>query len=349
MESTIDLRGGRPLGPGGTSRPVGRERPSILVFGLALLAIACGDDAREPERTPSMLGAAGAPTATSGGENRPPVVEAIELRPARPVPGRKVIANARVVDPEGNPTRVSYVWQTTSGRVLGEGRSFDTTGLREGDRVEVVAIAEDGAASSEPFAHRFRLAEASLEIALVAIDDEAGRKPGAVLRGVVETTNDRGGRFDVVYEWLVDGQVVGSEEELDTSALSPGDAVVLRARLETDGRPSRPVSSRPVVLTRGDAPKIVSQPSGGIEDGVFRYRVRAESAEPGAKLRYSLLQAPDGMTIDAITGVVEWRPPSGERGVFPVDVAATDQWGTGAAQSFEIRLDPPKGSPAAPR
>ena len=81
---------------------------------------------------------------------------------------------------------------------------------------------------------------------------------------------------------------------------------------------------------------------------MFRYLVRATSTESGAKLKYKLLEGPDGMTVDAGSGVMSWRPSSEQRGAFSIEVAAKDQWGSGVAQSFEIRVAPP-APPASAR
>ena len=238
-----------------------------------------------------------------------------------------------------NPAETRFAWRTGLGSPLGAGESLDTTGLEEGTRVELVVVASDGERESEPHVLEIRLAESSVEIALVAIDADAGTKPGAVLEAVVESTNDDADDFEVIYEWSVGHRVVGTHDELDTTALSPGDAVVLTARLDFDDRTSAPVSSQPVVLSRGEAPSIVSKPEGGLESGLFRYQMKATSPEPGAVISYSVSEGPEGLSVDAETGLVTWRPPPEQRGAFRIELVASDQWGTGRAQNFEIQLD----------
>ena len=281
------------------------------------------------------------------GSNGTPVIEEIVLRPARPSPGREVQAKARVSDPDGDPTTVEFRWQTARGRALGSGRTFDTTGLEPGSRLVVIATPSDGKTAGASVSHRFRLSEPSAAIGLVVIDTSLGMKPGVVLGSVIELIEDDSRRAEAELEWNVNGEVVGSAEDLDTSRFQPGDIVVLRARLDDEG--GRFVASPAVVLSRGAAPEISSKPLAGIEGGMFRYQLRARSDEPAADLSYALLSGPEGMSVDEKSGLVTWRPTGDQRGRFEVEVSAMDQWGSGTAQSFVIVAEAPGSSPASAR
>ncbi|HEB91585.1 MAG TPA: hypothetical protein ENI85_18565 [Deltaproteobacteria bacterium] len=318
----------------------------LVVLAFSLSGCRGGDEAKTVRSMVAVQPGSGDGVA---GPNRAPVVEQVLIRPNRPAPGSPVRARARVVDPDGDPTQVEYEWQTASGRVLGKGQAFDTSGLEAGRHLQVVVTATDGQTKSMPVVHEFELAKPAVSISLVAIDTSEGTRPGSPLVAVVEIADDVSDRLEPRLEWKVNGEVVGTGEKLDTARFSPGDIVILRAHLELAGRRTRPVSSSPVVLTRGEAPEILSKPVAGIEGGLFRYRIRARSPEPDAELTYALVRGPEGMDVDPKTGLVEWRPGSDQRGRFEVEVSATDQWGTGIAQSFTIVADAPASSPARPR
>jgi hypothetical protein len=330
----------------GLARQIGL---AALVASAALVSVVglvgCGNDSSEVPGTRSMLQATTESATTREGANHAPQIEGIVLRPARPRTGRTVQATARVTDLDGDPTELTYVWQTRSGRPLGEGRVFDTTGLGSGSRLQVVVSASDGESTSAPSIHSFQLAESYSSIGLVVIDASKGTKPGATLRSVVELSDDDSGRIDAELEWVVNGEVVGTEDQLETEGFAPGDIVILRARLANRARQGRPISSPPITLSRGEAPRILSKPLSGIEGGLFRYQIRAASDEPDAQLTYGLMNGPDGMRVDAKSGIVEWRPKSDQRGRFEIEVCATDKWGTGVAQSFAIVADAPPASP----
>ncbi len=328
-------------------------RCGMLIAVLAVTFLTgCGGDEKSDGPVPSMLSAPQAPPGAGirRGANDAPIVDGVEIRPANPVPGHTVRAVASVSDADGDATRVRYVWRTAGGgRVLGEGRSFETRGFDEGARLEVVVTATDGEEDSAPYIHELRLAASSLEIAFVAIDSSEGTKPGSVLEAVVESTNEDVGGYEVLLEWEINGVVVGTGIELDTTRFSPGDTVLLKARFDFGDHATRPVTAHPLRLARGEAPVIVSEPRAGIEGGVFQYQIRATSSESGAQLSYELMSGPEGMTVGLSSGLVAWRPASDQRGAFEIEVAAKDQWGSGSAQAFRIQVDAPVSRPASLR
>ncbi|HKK52015.1 MAG TPA: hypothetical protein VKA74_10525 [Myxococcota bacterium] len=318
---------------------------------LALSWAACGAEDGGEHAPPSMIrettGSAaerGDSRATSG-----PILDSLRIDPPRPAPGRLVEAQARATDAAGRGLPVEFRWRTGRGRSLGEGDRLDTTGLDPGRTIELVAIATDESGERTEQVLSFRLEQPSAEISWVAIDDSRGRTPGTVLSSVVETSDRLGVLPEPEIEWLVDGEVVGREEELDTTPFLPGSVIELRATLGPAKGSSRSVTSRPIVLARGEPPEIVSLPDGEIEGGLFSYRVQARSPEPGAELRYRLLTSPEGMSVDARSGVVRWRPNPEQRGRFEVEVGVVDQWGSGAAQSFSIQAESPVSFPARAR
>lgn len=321
-----------------------------VVIALAGLAQACGGDEQKDARVASMVAtpseATGEATAMGGSDRSgAPVIEAIEIRPKRPIAGARLSAKARFAPGTAARSEIAYQWRTGTGRVLGDGRELDTSGLEPGTTVEVVATPVAGDEAGVEFSHRFKLADAAKQIALVVIDAAEGKSVGSVLRAVVETTDESDG-FDVAaLEWRVGGQVVGEGEELETASFAPGDVVELRARLSGGG--GRPIPAEPMVLERSAPPEIRSTPTAAIEGGLFRYAIDASSPARGAKLRFELLKGPQGMRVDPATGVVEWRPETGQRGRFDVEVGVLDQWGSGVAQSFAIQADPRVAPPAS--
>jgi hypothetical protein len=110
---------------------------------------------------------------------------------------------------------------------------------------------------------------------------------------------------------------------------------------------SQPIES-PLLMVENGAPLIHSAPGDAGPDGVFRYQVRAEDPEGDTDLRFSLAQAPRGMTVTALGGLVEWRPAADQAGVHPVQIVVEDSRGGRARQSFELTIAPPASGPAAP-
>jgi hypothetical protein len=80
--------------------------------------------------------------------NRPPVLSAVTLEPFGDVrAGQTVTASPLAKDPDNDRLSFRYEW-TVNGESRGRERDFDTTGLRRGDKVQVLVVASDGSSES---------------------------------------------------------------------------------------------------------------------------------------------------------------------------------------------------------
>ena len=331
-----------------------KGRSCLWAITPILLCIAsshagCGSEVEHGGDVPSVLEGVKVSGDPVAGANRTPVVQGISFEPTRPSPGRVVRARATALDRDGDRLTVDYRWLDARGRVLGEGESLDTRGLAPGDRVRVVAIASDGRARSSDVVEELWMSAGVLQISSVVIQNAEGAAPGAVLEAGVETTDPGSFEDGVSTEWLVNDLVVSRDDELDTASFLPGDRIILRARIDDPERRTRAVNSRVLVLSRGGAPEILSEPTEGLAGDAFRYQLRAKSQQGGAKLSYELIRGPEGMKVGPRSGLVVWRPGSMQRGGVEVEIAVMDQWGSGVTQAFRIDTEEPGTAPASLR
>jgi VCBS repeat-containing protein len=90
-----------------------------------------------------------------------------------------------------------------------------------------------------------------------------------------------------------------------------------------------------------DAPRITSKP---VETArvwaPYTYNVVAKDPDVRDSLTYSLVKCPEGMTIDATTGRIEWTPTSAQAGTFDVEVRAADDYKirAWATQAFAVTV-----------
>ncbi|MCL1478996.1 MULTISPECIES: putative Ig domain-containing protein [unclassified Marinobacter] len=70
----------------------------------------------------------------------------------------------------------------------------------------------------------------------------------------------------------------------------------------------------------------------------YRYLVQASDANSDATLTFALGDFPEGMTIDPVTGEIQWVPAADQVGVQPVSVVVSDDRGSSSSQNFEIRV-----------
>jgi hypothetical protein len=74
-----------------------------------------------------------------------------------------------------------------------------------------------------------------------------------------------------------------------------------------------------------------------LDESIYTYSVDATDPD-GDALTYSLIVSPEGMTIDAATGVIQWTPSEVQVGTHDVAVEVSDGRGGTASQSFTIEV-----------
>ncbi len=97
---------------------------------------------------------------------------------------------------------------------------------------------------------------------------------------------------------------------------------------------------RSFVVSVNGAPAIVSSPPVSTVPGApYAYAVAAED-DPSDVLAFALDEAPAGMTIDPVTGLVLWTPVVSQLGDHDVSVRATDSRGLSDVQSYTVAVAP---------
>ncbi len=93
-------------------------------------------------------------------------------------------------------------------------------------------------------------------------------------------------------------------------------------------------------------PRIDSTPiTTGVENDPYTYSVVAVDPNPGDTLGFELVTAPQGMTIDSATGLIEWLPVAGTAGVHDVVIRVSDQNGLTDTQTCQLTISPENRAP----
>jgi len=91
-----------------------------------------------------------------------------------------------------------------------------------------------------------------------------------------------------------------------------------------------------VAVTPDRAPVVTSiPPLRAPVDAAYTYQVRAVDPE-GQAVTFSLISPPEGMTIDAATGLIRWTPTTDQAGAPTITVAADDPGGHRAYQRYTL-------------
>jgi hypothetical protein len=164
---------------------------------------------------------------------------------------------------------------------------------------------------------------------------------GDELEARAEAFDQDGDPVQLSYTWVVNGQIVtkGSSPRFATADLHKHDRVVVRivpSDAKSDGVEG---SSQPVFITNRP-PEISSSPSTTVAEGLYTYNVKATDPD-GDPLQFRLSQAPEGMTIEPGTGIIQWKV-STEHPLVDIGVVASDGDGGEAFQQFTLTVG--KGS-----
>jgi VCBS repeat-containing protein len=110
----------------------------------------------------------------------------------------------------------------------------------------------------------------------------------------------------------------------------------------SDGKDGTGTASVSVTINAvNDTPSITSKP---VETArvwaPYTYAVVAKDPDAGDKLIYSMIEKPEGMTINEATGLLEWKPTRSHAGTHDVTVRVADNYKTRAmdSQSFTITV-----------
>ena len=164
---------------------------------------------------------------------------------------------------------------------------------------------------------------------------------GDALEARAEAFDQDGDPVQLSYTWVVNGQIVtkGSSPQLATADLHKHDRVVVRV-VPSDSKSDGVEGSSQPVFIANRPPEITSSPSTMLAEGIYIYNVKATDAD-GDPLQFRLSQAPEGMTIEPGTGVIQWKV-STEHPLVDIGVVASDGDGGEAFQQFKLTVG--KGS-----
>ena len=149
------------------------------------------------------------------------------------------------------------------------------------------------------------------------------------------------------YTWRVNGARSSADgSTLPKSKFRRGDWIDLTVVASDGSTSSEPLVSKPFEVTNA-APAITSTPGDFDEQGALQYQVVIEDPDDEDGFEYRLLEGPEGMRIDAASGLVSWQPSRQQAGNHPARIEVVDAKGGKAWQSFDLALDLVSDAPPA--
>jgi len=326
-----------------------------LACGLIGAAGCGGDDVARHEPGPAIAPAsetASAPRA--GAANSAPQISSVRFDPAEPGAGVSVRAVVEVADPDGDGVRLGYVWSVDGENVATHGAMLEIPAkTRRGSPVEVRVTASDGHLESEPFSVSTVVGNREPRISGMVIQPAGHITASGPITAVATGSDPDGDALTFEYTWSVNDETADEGGPVFPGEhLKRGDVLRVSVVASDEQSESEPLASPPIEVMNA-APVIRSQPVLASTDAAFRYHVVAEDAD-GDRLRYGLSSGPDGMTVLAMSGDVDWTPRAEQSGTHPVEIWVEDAQGARVTQRFELSIgvseaaDSKAATPAAP-
>ncbi len=311
---------------------------AALVFTTA-----CGDDSEDldPSRSLAAGGLRGDAQAEQAAEsNRAPEIASVSLNPAHPASESTLEAHVDASDPDGSMVRLSFEWKV-NGALLERGTrsAVQLPKLERGDRIEVAVIASDGKLESAPQTATARVDNRPPQITFLYFTPQNKRiRRGDVLTAVPDATDPENDRIEYTYVWRVNGQAAGDDRQFDTKALRQGDEISVEV-VANDGDAESPPRALDAIELVNSAPVIKQLPALEHQGNTLAYQFEAEDAEGDRNLRFFLAEAPEGMEIDAVSGLLTWQPSASQTGKHKVEVGVKDSEGDASKFEWEVSVN----------
>jgi hypothetical protein len=208
---------------------------------------------------------------------------------------------------------------------------FNPAGIRKNDKVQAKAKIH----GKEVLSNIIQIQNSLPEISNIKILPVIF-KPGDILSVEASGSDIDGDEVTLMYEWTKNGEPAGKDKQLGVP-LKRGDKVKIRLT-PFDGE----AYGRSVVLQKeivNFPPMIIEDTKFHFDGTVYTYQVKATDPD-GDLLAYSLESAPQGMTINPSTGLIQWHVPPDFKGKSPFTVSVTDGHGGEAIQNLNLDIKP---------
>lgn len=319
---------------------------STLGFLLLGAMLACGGDesvpapesASEPVLAPALVES----------DNEAPVIESVRLVPEEPRPGARLRAQVEASDPDGDTVRLFYEWRVDGERTTDRGDSFHVPAAGASE-IEVWVTARDGETASDPVSRLAYVANLPPQIVGVVIEPSGELTVASDLLASPRANDPDGDSISYRFAWTVnDRRAGGDRPTLEARSFERGDRIGLSVVASDAQGESEPFSIDPITVANSP-PTITSRPGGFEGDDVLRYEVSATDPDGDRRFRFELIEGPDGMQMDRVTGDLSWAPREDQSGTHAVEIQVSDGRGGTAVQAFEASVAvEEQPDPAAP-
>ncbi len=154
-----------------------------------------------------------------------------------------------------------------------------------------------------------------------------------VIRVIADGSDNDGDIVSFKYEWAINDERRGEGDSI--SGFKRGDKITVKIT-PFDGKD---FGSPKTLLTeiQNTTPILSENKKIKFDGNLWMYQIKATDPD-GDTLSYSLKTAPQGMTINPNTGLIQWNVPYNFKGTVSFTVSVSDNHGGEILQSFTIEI-----------
>lgn len=269
---------------------------------------------------------------------------------------------------DSTPLDQTYLYQVNATDTNGDPLTFSLITAPSG-----LTLDDNGLITWTPTADQFGTNSIALEVTdgrggraaqtfeVNVVSQGVNQAPEIVSEPLLGATTNREYRYDAIATdpdgdvilWSLEDAPIGMSIDAETGAvrwvptleqIGPHD-VTLRALDAAGGTTTQTF----VMDVRGtNTPPLITSTPRTQTTIDARYTYTPVATDPdGDLLSFSLLGAPEGITLDAETGLIAWTPTASQQGIQSIDLLVTDGQGGAITQSFSVVVLPtaPNGPP----
>lgn len=234
------------------------------------------------------------------------------------------------------PSSHELIWERNGQIIEGaRGDRLPKGQVKRGDTLTVRARFDGGEVQTSA-----RVGNSPPEIVAINFVDPAIHHGVDIVLDVVASDAD-GDSVSFAYRWMLNGEEIPGQ----VSGRLPGDLFRKGDRVAVHVVPADVLNEGVPFIGRefaipGAPPNFVSEPPLRFQSLNYQYQVRAVDPD-GDPVSYSLIDPPQGMTIDPKSGLLEWALANVSVGDYRIRIRAADSDGMEAFQEFTLTLAPP--------
>ncbi len=275
--------------------------------------------------------------------NTPPTIFSARIAPILAKTNSTLRVEVESRDPERDPVNLSYQWERNGKDIDGaEDETLDSINFVKGDVIRVRVTPDDGRLKGETFRSEEQIISNSIpEITSIRVTPDPAYT-NSNLTAAVEVRDQDDDPIGFSYKWIKNDEVIPEENAntLNNSNFVKGDIVRVLVTADDGEVKGSPQSSQPMIIANA-LPAITSSPPQSLSGGAYFYQVKVSDPD-GDPLSFKLNQAPEGMTIDESSGLIQWKPAREAAGSHEIEILALDNDGGQATQKYSFTLSFPE-------